>query len=158
MNDMILILKPDIEALLELFKKCQSAFTGETAASAPAFYNFAASIYPSIHDLLYNRRILPPLDHAFVANDTSEQLLNFQWQTPEPNSLDILQAADINQTRMSRHEVRLVYLLLEELNSFFHQPLCFQTTKLIQEFYLKHADRLAHCISALESVCKPNET
>lgn len=154
MNDMILIVKPDFEALLEIFEQCLSAFTGETAKSVPAFGKFAADIYPSIFDLVYQRSILAPLDHTFVGDETSEHLLDYQWQTPEPSSLAIVQAADKNQTQMSRHEVRLLYLLLEDFNQFFHQPGYYQTTKSIQEFYLKHADRLAHSIAVLKTVCE----
>lgn len=151
MKDMILIGKSECAALLELFANCQSAFTDETATSLPAFEKFAAELYPTISNLLYKRSILAPLDKNFVGEHTSERLLDFQWQTPEPSSLAMVQAANKIQAQMSRQEVRLLYLLLEDLNQFFHQPGYYQTTKSIQEFYLKHSDRLVHSIAVLKA-------
>lgn len=154
MNDKILIVKTDFEVLLNIFEKCRAAFTGDTATSVPSFENFAMAIYPSIHNMYYYRRILAPEDHAFVAAETSEELFDFQWQTPDPSALALLQAEDRNKVQISRHEVRLLYLLLEDLNQFFHQPGYFQTTESIQAFYLRCADRLAHSIAVLRTVCE----
>jgi hypothetical protein len=120
------------------------------------FYKQAEAIYQQLHSLIYKTKILHPADGKFVGAEGSEGLLT---QTiPTENSIDT-GARDKTSTELHLDvvKIRKLYLLLEDLASYFHQPGHFSSLNLI-EAYAAHIsndlntqiDELDACLSLID--------
>ncbi|MGE0264266.1 MAG: hypothetical protein AB7V06_16430 [Candidatus Obscuribacterales bacterium] len=85
-------------------------------------------LYPSLSELLYCSRILDEDDHEFVSWEGSDELLNRADSSAKSTTLDPDDIAVV------RHDLRLIYLLVEDLAYYLHQPGHWETRGDILQF------------------------
>jgi hypothetical protein len=107
---------------------------------------FCAEIYPELRALLYRTRILDEWDDHFVSQEGSDELLCFDGgthgQLAPQGSANLI---------VDRHDLRLVFLLVEALASYFHQQGHWETQQEVNEFAELIRPRLADACNRIQA-------
>lgn len=114
-----------------------STFYGnpENFSSTSKVDEFSDEIYPKLHELYYKTRILDSWDDEFVSLEGSDDLFILagdpDTKFDEPNSIVV-----------ARHDLRLVFILVEDLQQYFHQPGHWSSDAEVQQFAQEIQPRL----------------
>lgn len=118
--------------------------------STEEFYKKAEAIYQQLHSLIYKTKLLHPVDGKFVGAEGSEGLLT---QTIPTESAINIAATDKTPTELQIDIVktRKLYLLLEDLTSYFHQPAHFASPDSIETYAASIFNNLNSQIAELDA-------
>lgn len=121
----------------------------KTESNPKVFDRYGDTVYPTIHTAIYKHQILDTEDDDYVnGGDGSDNLLNLPLSNvAQAKAVSAMDNSEMQKNSSdSQREARIIYLIVEDLNAFFHQPLHFETIEEIREF-------AAPMLARLEEAC-----
>ncbi len=119
------------------------------------FYKRAEAIYQQLHFLIYKTEILHPADRKFIGAEGSEGLLTQIIPTEDSINNDA-RCKTSTELHLDVVNVRKLYLLLEDLASYFHQPGHFTSMNLIEAYAASISNDLNSRIDELDACLSVN--
>jgi hypothetical protein len=101
------------------------------------FRDFALRVYPKIHAVYYSHSILDKGDKAFVVAEGAAGLMALPLKGEDKPEI-----GGDHYSGGAQKDARIIYLIVDDLNSYFHQQDNFQTEHDIQTFARPMRDRL----------------
>jgi hypothetical protein len=138
-----------LQSARTIFRKILSSFEAKDWSGTRT-----RSIYKKLHYQYYFRKgILDPVDEHYVSQHGTENLLN----APPPNPS--LQAIpEFHSVIAETSSARQLFLLLESLQQFYHQPAHFANLEQIKGFEDKYKQRLIAALAEVETLLSQHKS
>ena len=116
MSEKTIVSKETAKKVFEVLDSVRSFYRDESNyMSASRLHEFGFPLYQELRILLYRTQILDEADSKFVSEEGAEALAAYKpgGASREPRSDELM---------VDREDLRCVYLIVEDLASYFHQP------------------------------------
>ena len=134
-------------SLADLFEECLASLQDLSSESLSLDKDIV--LYRQIHRFIYADGILIPEDQEYVGNEGSDLLLEQSVKDQSTLFASCYKALD-ECINLTISDVRQIYILLEDLNAFFHQPGNFESSAPITKFLAKNHSRVLAAIDKLQ--------